>query len=81
MKVKLHQTYHLPTSEYLQAFFFTSIFLYTIQIQTHLSSATQLVITCLPPPYCSLHHCEDFKCCDLLNKCHYVCVHEDDEDH
>ena len=45
-----------------------------------MSSATQLVITLSPPPYCCLHHCEDYARCELLNKCHYVCAHENDEE-
>ena len=63
----------------LSFFFFLNLFFhYTTHIQAYTSSATQLVITCLPPPYCCLHDCENYACCELLNKCHYVCAHEDD---
>lgn len=81
MKGKLQLNHHVPKSEYLHIFFFLPFFLYTTHVQTFISSTTQMVITCLPPPYCCLHLCEDYACCEL-NKCHYVCVHENDkEDH
>lgn len=82
MKGKLQLHHHVPKCEYLNALLFLPFFIYTTHIQTYMSSATQLVITCLPPPYCCLHHCYDYGHCELLNKCHYVCAHEDDkEDH
>jgi hypothetical protein len=75
MKGKLQLNHHV----YMHAFCFNLFFLYTTHIQTYMSSATQLVITWMPPPYCCLHQCEDYARCELLNKCHYICAHEDDE--
>jgi hypothetical protein len=73
MKGKL-QLNQVPKCEYLHAF----LFFFTQPTFKHMSSATQKVITCLPPPYCCMHHSENYASSELLNKCHYVCAHEDD---
>jgi len=74
MKGELQLNHHVPKCEYLHAFlfFFTQPTFKHTGVQQHnwLSHACHL-----PTAVCTT---QNYARCELLNKCHYVCAHQDD---